>query len=54
MPTFLITRTYKYTATIKIEASDKCEAFANAGIDDEEHRNIDDTMLDETIKQIAD
>lgn len=53
MPTFKITRTYKYTSEIEIEADNKYDAIANAD-DEAEQLNYDDTLYEQTIKQIAD
>lgn len=53
MPTFLITRTYKYTATIELDALDKWDALAQAHNEEEVDSN-DDILYEEVIKQIAD
>lgn len=53
MPTFLITRTYKYTATIYLDALDKWDALANAD-NEEEVSNKDDILCEQTVVQIED
>lgn len=51
MPTFKITRTYKHTEEIEIEAVDKFEALENAQVL-EFNRNHDDWLYSEEVKEV--
>lgn len=51
MPTFKITRTYKHTEAIEIEAADKFEALAQAQYL-EFDRNHDDWLYSEDVKEV--
>ena len=51
MPTFRITNTYKYTATIEVEAQDVNDALSKSlHLDDE--KNNDDWLYESDVKQV--
>ena len=51
MPTFRITNTYKYTATIEVEAKDVNDAlYKSLHLDDE--KNNDDWLYESHVKQV--
>ena len=51
MPTFRITNTYKYTATIEVDAQDVNDALSKSlHLDDE--KNNDDWLYESHVKQV--
>ena len=50
MKTYIVTKTYKYTETVTVEAESKKEA-KDIAIDTEGERNWDDTLYDIEAKE---